>query len=255
MIQTTCASLDNEMEKRISAIQDIAIRIGSLSEGIVLICGHSTLFLAERYRVDLPTGIAFSTKSIDFIAIGISVLEIDDLISYHLDSSIVRLDKTSPSSGEITINVPSVGMVGINFLQFAAGVDRNILKSALSIKSNTGKTFRLISPIMLLKNRISRIAYSRKPKPEEIACARASVEIARHYLAEKYTNDASPDAEIDEIIHFAGSDAAAFVDEFHQINLLRALPLEKFSPHELRKIDHVVSQRLQQQMKSTRIPA
>lgn len=220
-----------EPEKLAAAIRDIAITSGSANEDITLVGGQSVLFWAEAYNIQVPQNIAILTEDVDFVANKTDILDVEEALSARFSCKLIiaDMDQSSPNSGKMSVEYPGVGKINIDFLRMITGVDPGeVSKNAFPFDLGDGSVIHIISPILLLRSKISNIgAHLNKRNEEGIAQAKLAIEIAKKYLEDRILNGSKPPyQEFEEVIRFSRCDAALYANKFHGLDPMAAIPLE-----------------------------
>ncbi|MDP2759913.1 MAG: hypothetical protein Q8O64_05835 [Sideroxyarcus sp.] len=212
------------------AIRDIAIRIGRSSEDIILVGGQSVLFWVEIFDIPLPKELPILTEDVDFIASMSDIVDAEDAISpvFDMKLAIASMDETSPNSGKMTIKYPDVGKVNVDFLRMITGLSVEEATKDPFPMNIDGDVIQVLSPILLLKSKISNIGYHLSKRNDEgIAQGRLAVAIARRYLELKIKEgDKMPYSLFEEIIRFSKNDVASYAYQFNGIDTMTAIPVE-----------------------------
>lgn len=218
----------DDLKKRSAAIRDIAMRIGQASEDITLVGGQSVLFWAESLNVPIPPGIALLTDDVDFLASKTDILEIEDALAHQFDCKLIiaGMDESSPNSGKMTINYAGTEKINVDFLRLITGIDSNEIEKSSFPFEVDGKIIHVISPVLLLRSKVSNIgAHLNKRNEEGLAQAHMAIEIAKKYLESRCASENMPYAEFEDIIRFARSDAALYANKFHDIDVMTSIPI------------------------------
>jgi hypothetical protein len=231
------------------SIREIALLVGRASDDSVLVGGQSVLFWAEIYGLVSRDDIPALTEDVDFVAGLTDIIDAENALSakYKVDLRIANMDDVSANSGKMTVHHPVSGKINIDFLRMITGLDSgDLILSAISL-SIDGVQFKIISPINLLKSKISNIgAHPGKRSEEGVEQARMAIKIAEKYLIEKVAAQIKPPySDFEKIIAFSKCDAALYANKFYGLDTMKAIPLDvlpKDDPFLLKRYDTAMTQ-------------
>lgn len=212
------------------AIREVALLVGHATSDAVLVGGQSVLFWAEIYGVIPKDDIPALTEDVDFVAGLTDISDAENALSakYKVDLRIAGMDDASVNSGKMTVHHPVFGKLNIDFLRMITGLDTSdVTANAISL-SVDGINFKIISPINLLKSKISNIgAHLNKRNVEGVEQAKLAIEIASRYMIEKIGLQPKPPyGDFEKIISFSRCDAALYANKFHGLDTMKALPIK-----------------------------
>lgn len=216
------------------AIREIALQIGHAAGDAVLVGGQSVLFWADIYKITPSGDIPALTEDVDFVASMTDIADAENAISalYSVDLRLASMDETSPNSGKMTIHHPKAGKINVDFLRMITGLDSGeVVDNAVTL-SIDGVTFKIISPINLLKSKVSNLgAHLNKRNKEGVEQARLAVLIAEQYMMAKLADPDKkpPYQDFEKIIRLSMSDAALYANKYFGIDPMAAIPLDKLS--------------------------
>lgn len=212
------------------AIREVALLVGHATNDAVLVGGQSVLFWGEVYGV-IPKGdIPALTEDVDFIGGLTDIVDAENALAakYKVDLRIASMDDASINSGKMTVHHPVFGKLNIDFLRMITGLDASDVVSSAILLSIDGIEFKIISPVNLLKSKISNIgAHLNKRNKEGIEQAGLAVEIANRYMTEKIGLQPKPPyGDFEKVIALTKCDAALYANKFHGLDTMKALPIE-----------------------------
>jgi len=203
------------------------------NENIILIGGQAVMFWAHFYG--LVEEKASLTRDIDFFGQRADVEDANlRLANFSHKTKYADWDDTSPNSGVILVDVPELkDPVQIDFLWAVHGLSGSDVRERAVQASIPGieKSVSVLHPFMCLESKIANLgSFPKKRSPEGIEQTRLAVQVVRAIITKMLDDGRERDALnlVERTRHIALSDASNFAFAVCKVDVLDAIPAEKF---------------------------
>lgn len=223
-------------------------------EDIVLVGGQAVNFWAQWYRDDDPFWSAhepFTTKDIDFLGGKEEVIECARRI--HGKAVLAGPDDHSPNSGKILTTLNDKDLE-LDFLYVVEGIDTgDIEDTAIKVQHPESSAKLLVMhPLLCLQSKLMNVGGTLNRRDHSaLSQLEIAVIVVNRYISEKVKQSAEKSAfkMAERIYKLAKKDAAKKVYWTYGIDILQAVPVDKFNDENFKKIrfpqmrDHINSKR------------
>lgn len=210
------------------------------NENIILIGGQAVMFWAHFYG--LAEERASLTRDIDFFG---QRADVEDasirLANFKHKTRYADWDDTSPNSGVILVEVPELkDPVQIDFLWAVHGLSGSDVRERAMLSNIPGinKPVLVLHPFMCLESKVANLgSFPKKRSPQGIEQTRLAVLVVRAIILKMLESGRERDALrlVERTRHIAQSDASNFAYAVCKVDILEAIPAEKFASDEFKK--------------------
>lgn len=223
-------SIRDNPELLAKKIREISLIIGQQEKNSILVGGQSVVFWSEIYKIPQTHGLTVLTEDVDFVSAKEEALHAESVLSlfYETKINIATMDETSPNSAKMSVFVPNLGKINVDFLRMITGLDTKDLSLKSSIIQIEGHSIKIINPFQLLTSKISNLgSHLNKRGPAGIAQADLAVKILNKHIEHNTQEHGIKNSysQFEKVIKFAFSQPACFSKQFCDVDVMEAIPL------------------------------